>query len=703
MGIGIQSKLLAMLLGVSLVTALVVGFIGYRSGTDSLRVSAEKRLVQIREARHRALDKYFNTMETSLIMDTKGTTSIDAVRGFTKGFAELQDQPRDPKRTATVEEFYEESFVPDFEERTGSDVDAEGFVPRDPAAEYLQAEYTASSNDYDKKLAVDDAGDGSDWSKTHQTYHDYYRELTQRVGYEDVFLLDTKGNVVYSAFKGTDLGTNVDTGPYRGGALQKIYDEALQSNSVDWFGLSDFERYQPSLDVPTAFAASPIGIDGEIEGVLVVQLPQDRINDLMTGSQRWVKDGLGETGETYLAGPDRLMRSTSRYLIEDPAGYEKLAIDSGTPTETVQRAVAVKGTVLLQPVDTSAVDKGLRGQTGIEVSEGYLGREALHAYAPIELPGENDVQWVVVAEIQSSEAFAPVTLFARNLAISTAALILVICLAALLLAQVFTRPIKRLVSAVRKVAGGDLDTKVPVNSRDEFGDLGAAFNDMSSSLQTKSELLDEQQAENDRLLLTLMPETVAKRYREGEETIAQEHDNVSVVFADIVGMDRLTAGLSSHDSLKLTNALARSFDEAAERIGVEKVRPLRNGYLASCGLVVPRLDNARRMVEFATEMDRIVQRFNAEHDSQLSLRAGIDTGNVSSGLVGRSSVVYDMWGEAVNLAHQIRNTTNKPGIFVSSHIYDRLRNEFTFAEASPGDGANNKQPIWVLSTEDAHV
>src|SRR4029078_7440900 len=87
----------------------------------------------------------------------------------------------------------------------------------------------------------------------------------------------------------------------------------------------------------------------------------------------------------------------------------------------------------------------------------------------------------------------------------------------------------------------------------------------------------------------------------------------------------------------------------------ERVRTLRNGYLASCGLSVPRLDNVRRTVDFAVDMQRIVDRFNRKTRSSLRLRAAIDTGTVTSGLVGRSTLAYDMWGSAVNLAYQVQS------------------------------------------------
>ena len=112
------------------------------------------------------------------------------------------------------------------------------------------------------------------------------------------------------------------------------------------------------------------------------------------------------------------------------------------------------------------------------------------------------------------------------------------------------------------------------SSTDEFADLAAAFNDMSRSLQTKQELLEHEQQEHQRLLLTIMPPPVAKRYRQGEQTISEDHQDVAVVFADIVGFDDYASGLDSATSLAELNELFRQFDEAAERVGVERVRTL---------------------------------------------------------------------------------------------------------------------------------
>jgi nitrogen fixation/metabolism regulation signal transduction histidine kinase len=106
----------------------------------------------------------------------------------------------------------------------------------------------------------------------------------------------------------------------------------------------------------------------------------------------------------------------------------------------------------------------------------------------------------VVATIDTSEAFAPVVTFTRKLVLSTTVIIFVVCLAAMLLARLFVRPIRRLEAGAQRISAGDYDVNLPVLSRDEFGELTATFNDMGRNLAIKDELLTEQRRENDRLL-----------------------------------------------------------------------------------------------------------------------------------------------------------------------------------------------------------
>jgi class 3 adenylate cyclase len=690
--ISIQSKLLVMLLVTSILSAAVVGAIGYQSGRSSLRASVFDRLTEIRGSQSRQLEAKFSDLEDSMLIYTRGSTATDAIEAFAPAFDQLNDATISPGQWQSIVDYYNNQFENAEQEQTGNRPSADALLPTSNTQKYLQAYYTAPFTDWDKSIRLDDARDGSAWSAANARYNDFFREIVLRFEFEDALLLDTRGNVVYSAYKGVDLGTNILTGPYREGQLRDVYQKALASNAVDYVGVTDFGDYQPA-DEPTAWMVSPVAPQGRVEGVLALQFPISKINRLMTADRQWEAAGMGRTGETFLVGPDDLMRSDSRMFLENPEEFKRDVVNAGTPPDVAEESIRQGGTTLVQPVATQATRLAQRGQSGTVIEDDYLGQKTLQAYAPVELKG---LHWSIIAKIDTAEAFAPVATFTRTLVLSTALIIFVVCLAAMLLARLFVRPIRRLEAGAQQISSGHYHVTLPVQSRDEFGDLTVAYNDMSRNLAIKEELLAEQRHENDRLLLSLMPEQLVQRYREGEETIAQDHQNVTVIFADIVGLDELAAELSSDELLAIVNKLTRQFDAAAENLGVEQVRTLHNGYLASCGLSMPRLDNVRRTVDFAVEMQRIIDRFNAETANELKLRAGIDTGTVTSGLVGRSTLAYDMWGQAVNLAYQVQSGSPQPGVYVTSAVYEVMRDSRSFTSAGVVAVDGEEQPIWRL-------
>ena len=690
--ISIQSKLLVMLLVTSVLSAAVVGAIGYQSGRSSLRASVFDRLTEIRGSQSRQLEAKFSDLEDSLLIYTRGSTATDAIEAFAPAFDQLNDATISPGQWQSIVDYYNNQFENAEQEQTGNRLSVDALLPTSNTQKYLQAYYTAPFTDWDKSIRLDDARDGSAWSAANARYNDFFREIVLRFEFEDALLLDTRGNVVYSAYKGVDLGTNILTGPYREGQLRDVYQKALASNAVDYVGVTDFGDYQPA-DEPTAWMVSPVAPQGRVEGVLALQFPISKINRLMTADRQWEAAGMGRTGETFLVGPDDLMRSDSRMFLENPEEFKGDVVNAGTPPDVAEESIRQGGTTLVQPVATQATRLAQRGQSGTVIEDDYLGQKTLQAYAPVQLKG---LHWSIIAKIDTAEAFAPVATFTRTLVLSTALIIFVVCLAAMLLARLFVRPIRRLEAGAQQISSGHYHVTLPVQSRDEFGELTVAYNDMSRNLAIKEELLAEQRHENDRLLLSLMPEQLVQRYREGEETIAQDHQNVTVIFADIVGLDELAAELSSDELLAIVNKLTRQFDAAAENLGVEQVRTLHNGYLASCGLSMPRLDNVRRTVDFAVEMQRIIDRFNAETANDLKLRAGIDTGTVTSGLVGRSTLAYDMWGQAVNLAYQVQSGSPQPGVYVTSAVYEVMRDSRSFTSAGVVAVDGEEQPIWRL-------
>lgn len=682
-----------MLLVSSLASLAVIGVVEYFDGRSKLLPVAAERMIQLREGQRRAIEMLFGDLANSLAVYSRGTTADEAVQAFSAGFDQLGEAPVDPGEQQALETYYTNNLIKPIQKTTGMKLDLSALMPDNNAQKYLQLRYTLPAHDSN---APDDPGDGSAWSAANVRFNKYFREIATRFEYRDAMLLDTRGNLVYSLNKGPALGTNILTGPYRESNLRGAYEKAMNADSVDFVWITDFQPFQAAGGMPIAWLVSPINSEGKTNGVLALPLPISKINRIMTADQNWKAAGMGDTAETYLAGPDALMRSDSRLFLQDPKKYEHDAVAAGTPPDIVAKAIRWHGTTLVQPVDTEAFHAAQRGQTGTLVDHGYLGDRELAAYAPVSIPN-SDLRWSILATRDSSEAYSRIESFTRTLIVTTAAMVFVICVLSMLIAQAFVGPIRRLRAGAEEISAGNYDVTIPVTTRDEIGDLTSAFNEMSRNLKIKEGLLTEQRNENDRLLLSLMPEPVAQRYRDGEQTIAQEHQDVTVIFADIIGLDEMSDGLSGDELVGIVDELMRELDSAAETLGVEPIRTVHNGYLASCGLNVPRLDSVPRTIDFAVEMLRVIERFNTGRGYHLSVRAGVNTGNVISGLVGRSSVIYDMWGAAVNLAHQMRSGTSDSGIYVTSDVYEVMRDirQFTPAGNLVVDGS--EQPIWRLA------
>jgi class 3 adenylate cyclase len=692
---GIQSKILVTMLMSSILGVAVIGAIGAISGRSALREVESERLIELRESQRRSVEALFREVTNSLIVYSGGYSVNEATSALTAGFAQLANAPITPAQERALVTYYEHDMLAPIKHATGDSIDLNAVLPSSNAQKYVQAYYTAPPRPTPGALPVEDAGDGSAWSAANARYDYYLRGIVSRFDYQDALLLDMQGNVVYSVMKGPDLGTNILTGPYRESNLRDAYQKALASNDVDFIWVTDFQPYQPQRDLPTAWAVSPVGLNGKIDGVMALPVPIAKINKIMTADGHWEAAGMGAATETYLAGRDNLMRSDSREFLQDPKAYRREAIDAGTPPDVVDRAIRLGTTTLVQPVATAGLRAAQRGESGVVSATDYIGNRELEAYAPINI-ANSDLHWSVLATRDNSDAFARLGRFSKGLVIAVTAMIFAICIVSMLIAQAAVRPVRRLEEGTRKIGSGDYEVNIPVRARDEIGDLTAAFNEMSRNLAIKEELLNEQRRENDRLLLALMPESVVQRYREGEENIAQKHQDVAVIYADIFGLDEMSNEMPEDELVGTIDELFRQFDSAAESLGVERIRTFHNGYLASCGVVTPRLDSIHRSVDFALEIGRIIDRFNSQTGHQLGLRVGVNTGNVVSGLVGRSSLVYDMWGGAVSLAYQMHSGAPQPGIYVSSQVYEAMRDVRQFASAGTISVGGTDQAIYRL-------
>jgi len=699
--LSVQSKLMSMLLAVSIGSIVVIAYEGYRSGRAAIEDSVVKQLVGLRTSKARQIEAYFGTLRSEMkILGTSPSTAA-AMKDFATSYRSVLGDSKtlDAQKASGLRKYYKDVFAPRLSDGTGEVVNSDAFLPASILSRYLQSAYIVdNANVVGEKEKLDNAGDGSPYSAFHQRHHPILRQIVEEFDYYDLFLIDPDGNIVYSVEKEADFATNLQLGPYARSGLARVYKEA-QKQSSGYVAIDDFDFYAPSYGAPASFMATPIyqatAAGPQLVGVMAVQLPVEEINNVMTSGENWQSDGLGETGETFIVGADQRMRSNSRSLVQKPDTYFQALAAKQVNPEDINRIRQLETSVLLQPVTSEAVSLALVGQSGRQNVVNYLNEAVISAYAPLDIRG---VDWVIVSEINRSEIFQPIDEFAQRVLIAAAGLVFLITLASLWLARAFLKPVNQLTDGFRRLAKGHKEVAVDINTSDELGELGRSFNHMVKKNQKTSELVAQKNRETETLLLNMFPASVAKRLKKGDTLIADEADSVTVLFANVLNFQRLTEELKPTKAIEILNEIVKALDDATENHGIEKIKTTGSEYLAVSGLSVPRLDHAKRVIDFSVEALRIVTQVNREWDVDLQMRVGVHTGGVMAGTVGSQRLIYDVWGNTVVTAHYVQGAATPGSIYVSQAVATSLADIYEFEPQGHVEGQRGQQ-VSVLKVE----
>jgi class 3 adenylate cyclase/HAMP domain-containing protein len=257
-------------------------------------------------------------------------------------------------------------------------------------------------------------------------------------------------------------------------------------------------------------------------------------------------------------------------------------------------------------------------------------------------------------------------------------------------------PLNSLLQAVEQLDVGSRDVHLSVRFNDEIGRLTAKFNDMARSLKTAEERVREytqflecrvhertaelqhKNEENERLLLNILPPSIAERLKRGEGIIADSCSEVSIVFADIVGFTKLSADMPANELVELLSGLISDFDMLAEKHGVQKIKTIGDAYLAVAGLPEERADHAEAAVRLATDMLDAIRRRKTRDGRPLQLRIGINSGPVIAGVIGTHQFAYDLWGDTVNTASRMESSGEPGRIQVSEATFELLKKKYRF-------------------------
>ena len=201
-------------------------------------------------------------------------------------------------------------------------------------------------------------------------------------------------------------------------------------------------------------------------------------------------------------------------------------------------------------------------------------------------------------------------------------------------------------------------------------------------VQTKLEKLNrqlaEQMEETERLLLNILPKMIADRLKQNQGIIADRFDEVTILFADVVGFTELSAHLSPIELVTLLNKLFSAFDGLTDRHNLEKIKTIGDKYMVAGGLPTHRPDHAEAVAEMALDMQDEVARFNEKNNRMFGIRVGINTGPVVAGVIGAKKFIYDLWGDTVNIASRMETYGIEGRIQVTEATYERLRYKYLF-------------------------
>lgn len=675
--LSIQSKVILLLLGVSLASIGTVAWIGYDSGRKSLDQALRERMTAIRSAKSLNVSMMLDALRDQVIAMSDSQTVAAAAREFPAAYGQLADATLAPAEAESLASFYSADYLPKLHEGRGGKPVLEQYLPTSAAARYLQYHYLAANPaPYEGKHALDAApGDTSEYGRIHARFHREFARTVAIFGFADLLIVDPDSlDIVYSYAKTAEFATNLEVGPYATTKLATLVRSLQGHKERDDFVVSDFEKFAPSLGQPMAFIGSPIYEGSQLLGILVLQFPIETFNKVLTADYAWSDAGFGQTGECYLVGPDRTLRSRSRFMVEDTEGLLTTLADEGVARDVLERIRALGTAMCLLPVDNACVEEALRGRSGVMRTRGYRGKPVVAAYGPVEL---NSLRWAIVTSVDESEAHEPTARFGRTVFGLASGLSLASTLIALAFSNLLTRPLRALTAAAERLGAGDTDVSVPIHSEDEFGQLGRVFNGMAASIRRQTEKLETQVRENDELLHSILPASAVESRRDGDERAQREFADVSVLVAEIVGMEGLGTPAGESRALGVLTDLVAAIDEAAEAGGIEKVRTIGTTYLAVCGLSVTRPDHVRRMLAFAREIERIVGIFNRDHHLELAVSIGVSAGPVVGGVVGRRRFLYDLWGETVAVAKELSHQGDA-AIRVTDRVRERTGELFDF-------------------------
>jgi len=482
--LNLKIKILAAFSLVATISIITTSVILLNTASNSSQHAIEEqvkaRLLAMREIKKSELATYLHSREKQIKNFSTDPYFVSVTQEFTSAFKKYPAGDTADK-LSTLTDFYKNDYTTEFTKQNSQPPTMDHYIDKlNDSAIALQFQFLSlSESPIGSKQDTIDPDDESQYAEVHSSYHTTILQMLKKLDLEDILIADAHGNIVYSAMKNIDFATSLMTGPLKDSPLGKAFKRAIEKQDSEFVELTDLHAYTPTYNNSSAFILSPIQDlleeDAfEILGTLIFKLPSNHINNIMTGHNQWQNIGLGTSGESYLVGSDKIMRSISREIVEHKESYIQTLRDNNIVSDTITK----KNTTLGLLLKGNYIDAAIAGKSGIEVSQNYLGREVLTAYTPFTAL---NMHWTIISEILTDEAFEATRELSSTLINSAIVVTIVMVILASIAGGIFsvtlTKPIIKLKSVVHEIdKNNDLTIRVDVNSTDEIGQMSASFN-----------------------------------------------------------------------------------------------------------------------------------------------------------------------------------------------------------------------------------
>ena len=417
-----------------------------------------------------AIENYGNNIVSQMLTASQDPNLVKnlstLVQAFDNSVAQsmgvdiVDTQSQIERLRADLGNYYNSQFLPQYQSiNDGASVDTARLLSQlsDEAVVLQHAYIQANKAPLGNKHEMFASNLNLEYDREHALMHGVFKPFLEKFAYYDIFLVDTKGRVVYSVYKELDYATNLLSGAYANTGLGEAFQASLALPQSSEYVLIDYAQYMPSYEAPASFIASPI-FDGEKRlGTLIYQMPLDTISTVMSERR-----GLGETGESYLVGGDRYMRSDSHKFPEE------FSVDASFRNK--------------RKADTQAVELGLSGKAGVIEATNYKGESVLSGYIPVKF---GSLDWVMVAEMETQEAFAAVTSLRWVIFVLCVMALFSITFVAMRVSRKIVNPIANMQETMAEIAQStNFSKRVEVLAEDEIGQSIHSLNTLLEKVET---------------------------------------------------------------------------------------------------------------------------------------------------------------------------------------------------------------------------